>query len=128
MRYGDSVTVAGPARLAYEGRPTALKRALANLIGNAVIYGGAAAARLAEAGGRVTIAIENSGPGIPEAEHERVFEPFYRLERSRSRETGGAGLGLSVARTVIRGHGGEVTLANRPEGGLRQEVVLPRPE
>ena len=125
---GHTVTVEGPARLIYEGRATALKRALANLIGNAVIYGGTAAVRLSEADGRITITIEDSGPGIPEDEREQVFAPFYRLERSRSRETGGAGLGLSVARTVIRGHGGEVTLANRPEGGLRQEVVLPHPE
>ena len=85
---GHTVTVAGPARLAYEGRPTALKRALANLIGNAVIYGGAAAARLAEADGRVTIAIEDSGPGIPEAEHERVFRtvlPVGALAQPRNR-------------------------------------------
>ena len=125
---GHAVTVEGPATLVYEGRATALKRALANLIGNAVIYGGAAAVRLGGTGGGATITIEDSGPGIPEAEREKVFEPFYRLERSRSRETGGAGLGLSVARTVIRGHDGEVTLTNRAQGGLRQEVVLPRPE
>ena len=125
---GHTVAVEGPATLVYEGRATALKRALANLIGNAVIYGGAAAVRLGEAAAGVTITIEDSGPGIPEAEREQVFAPFYRLERSRSRETGGAGLGLSVARTVIRGHGGEVTLTNRAQGGLRQEVVLPRPE
>ena len=125
---GHTVTVEGPATLVFEGRATALKRALANLIGNAVTYGGAAAVRLGETEAGVTITIEDSGPGIPEAEREQVFTPFYRLERSRSRETGGAGLGLSVARTVIRGHGGEVTLTNRPQGGLRQEVVLPRPE
>ena len=95
---------------------------------NAVTYGDAAVVRLGDEGGRVVITIEDSGPGIPQAELEKVFEPFYRLERSRSRETGGAGLGLAVARTVIRGHGGEVTLSNRAQGGLRQEVVLPRAE
>ena len=126
---GHSVKVEGSAQLVYEGRATALKRALANLIGNAVIYGGGTAVvSLSEADARVTITIKDSGPGIPEAEREQVFAPFYRLERSRSRETGGAGLGLSVARTVIRAHGGEITLANRPEGGLLQEVVLPRGE
>ncbi len=122
------MAVEGPARLVYEGRATALKRAFANLMGNAVTYGGAAVVRLGDEGGRVVITIEDSGPGIPQDELDKVFAPFYRLERSRSRETGGAGLGLAVARTVIRGHGGEVTLANRAQGGLRQEVVLPRPE
>ena len=125
---GHTVTVEGPARLVYVGRATALKRAFANLMGNAVTYGDAAVVRLGDEGGRVVITIEDSGPGIPQAELEKVFEPFYRLERSRSRETGGAGLGLAVARTVIRGHGGEVTLSNRAQGGLRQEVVLPRAE
>ena len=125
---GHTVAVEGPARLAYEGRATALKRAFTNLMGNAVTYGGGAAVRLSDEGGRVVITIEDRGPGIPEDDREKVFAPFYRLERSRSRETGGAGLGLAVARTVIRGHGGEVTLSNRPEGGLRQELVLPRPE
>jgi signal transduction histidine kinase len=90
-------------------------------------YGGAVEVRLREAGQNVVIAIDDSGPGILEAEREQVFASFYRREHSRSRKTGGAGLGLSVARTVIRGHGGEITLATRPEGGLRQEVVLPRP-
>ena len=70
--------------------------------------------------------IDDTGPGIPEAEFEKVFAPFYRLERSRSRDTGGVGLGLATARTVVRGHGGDIALANRPEGGLRVTVTLPR--
>ncbi len=74
----------------------------------------------------ITITIEDGGPGIADEEIEKVFTPFYRLERSRSRDTGGVGLGLAVARAVIREHGGDVTLSNRPEGGLRQTVVLPR--
>ena len=73
----------------------------------------------------VRVEIDDSGPGIPEAEFEKVFAPFYRLERSRSRDTGGVGLGLSTARSIIRGHGGDVTLANRGEGGLRATVTLP---
>ena len=72
------------------------------------------------------VIIDDRGPGIPETELERVFTPFYRLEQSRSRESGGTGLGLTVARTVVRGHGGDIALNNRPEGGLRQTVVLPR--
>ena len=69
--------------------------------------------------------IEDDGPGIPEEECERVFEPFVRLEDSRSQETGGIGLGLAIARSIVRGHGGDIELANRAEGGLRVTVLLP---
>ena len=69
--------------------------------------------------------VDDEGDGIPEEELEKVFRPFYRLESSRSRDTGGTGLGLSVARTVFRAHGGDVVLSNRPEGGLRATVTLP---
>mgnify|MGYP001158989968 CR=1 FL=1 len=123
---GHSVTVEGPEHLALRGRPIALKRAFANLIANAVTYGGYARVRLSAEEGRIVVTIDDGGPGIPEAEREKVFAPFYRLERSRSRETGGTGLGLSVARSVIRAHGGEIALSDRPDGGgLRQTVTLP---
>jgi hypothetical protein len=69
--------------------------------------------------------VDDDGPGVPEGDIERAFEPFQRLESSRSRETGGAGLGLAVVRAIARGHGGEVTLQNRDEGGLRARVTLP---
>ncbi|MGK7756767.1 sensor histidine kinase [Marinovum sp. B10] len=69
--------------------------------------------------------ISDTGPGIPESELQQVFEPFFRLEKSRSRETGGTGLGLSIARTIIRAHGGDVALSNRAEGGLLATVTLP---
>ena len=107
-------------------RPIALRRALANVIENAAKYGEHARVRLLESDGQTTIQIDDDGPGIPEGEAERVFEPFYRLERSRSRETGGAGLGLCIARTIIRAHGGDIVLRNLPHGGLRAEVVMPR--
>ena len=97
------------------------------MIGNAVTYGGTAEVGLSNSGDQVTVTIDDCGPGIPVEEQEKVFAPFYRLEASRSRETGGTGLGLSVARAVIRGHGGEISLANRPQGGLRQQIALPRP-
>jgi signal transduction histidine kinase len=71
------------------------------------------------------VAVDDDGPGLPEEELERVFRPFYRVEQSRSRDTGGVGLGLAVARTVFRAHGGDVSLANRPPGGLRAAVTLP---
>jgi len=122
---GADASYKGPVRYAFSGRPTALKRAFANLIDNAVKYGAAARATLTAAPGSVTVTVEDDGPGIPETELERVFDPFYRIESSRSRETGGVGLGLSVVRSVVRSHGGDILLVNRPEGGLLATVVLP---
>jgi signal transduction histidine kinase len=81
---------------------------------------------LSEDTGPITVTVSDDGPGIPSGQLEQVFAPFHRLEHSRSRETGGVGLGLSVVRSVVRAHGGEVTLANRAEGGLLVTVVLPR--
>ena len=116
----------GPPHLTVHARPLALKRALANLVSNAVTYGGSARVRLAPpTDGMVTIEVEDDGPGIPPGELERVFEPFYRGEPSRSRETGGVGLGLPIARNILRAHGGDVVLANRPMGGIRATVTLP---
>jgi signal transduction histidine kinase len=116
----------GPAHLTVRARPLALKRAFANLVANAVNYGGAALVRLAPArDGLATVQIEDEGPGIPPGELDRVFEPFHRIEGSRNRETGGVGLGLPIARNILRAHGGDVTLANRPEGGTRAEISLP---
>lgn len=123
---GLDVALEAPARLAYACRPLALKRAVANLIDNALKYGARARVRLEEAGGGARITIDDSGPGIEEGRLEEVFRPFFRLEGSRSRETGGVGLGLSVARTIVHAHGGELRLANRPEGGLRATLTLPR--
>ena len=80
---------------------------------------------MARIGGYVVIDIEDYGPGIPDGELENVFAPYHRLEASRSLETGGHGLGLSIARSIILEHGGTISLANRPEGGLRATVSLP---
>lgn len=102
-----------------------MKRALNNLIDNALKYANTAGVQLLEERGSRTILIEDDGPGIPEADLERVFEPFFRLETSRSSETGGTGLGLSVARTIVHAHGGTLLLANMPSGGLRAVVRLP---
>jgi signal transduction histidine kinase len=107
-----------------EAQPIALKRAVSNLIENAVVYGKRAHVRLVQTPKEFEIRIEDEGPGIPETELERVFRPFYRLEPSRNRESGGAGLGLAIARTVARTNGGDIVLANRPEGGLRATIVL----
>lgn len=134
---GHRATYDGPAHVVAEGRPVALRRAFANLMDNAIKYGGGFTVGLetgadgSGAGRQARIHIDDDGPGIPEAEFEKVFAPFYRLERSRSRDTGGVGLGLSTARSIIRGHGGDVTLSNRERsgdgsvGGLRATVTLP---
>lgn len=106
-------------------RPGALRRALSNLIGNAVRHGGRAVVSLEAGAGNVQVHVDDAGPGIPEAELEQVFRPFYRVERSRNRETGGVGLGLAVVRTVAHAHGGEAILVNRAEGGLRATLRLP---
>lgn len=107
-------------------RPGALKRAVSNLIDNAVNYGKAAHAAIEATPRSIAITVDDEGPGIPEQELARVFQPFYRLEDSRSRETGGVGLGLAIALSIVEAHGGELALANRPEGGLRARITLPR--
>ena len=122
---GQSAAFDGPSHVTVQGRPVALRRAFANLIDNAIAYGGAVRVHLGRADGAARVDIDDDGPGIPEAEFEKVFAPFYRLERSRRRDTGGVGLGLASARTILRGHGGDITLSNREEGGLRVTVVLP---
>ncbi|MCS6879614.1 MAG: ATP-binding protein [Geminicoccaceae bacterium] len=106
-------------------RTAAIRRAIRNLIENAVRYGGRARVALLREGEDAVVRIDDDGPGIPPDKLEEVFEPFVRLEASRSSETGGVGLGLSIARGIARAHGGDVTLANRPEGGLRASLRLP---
>ena len=114
-------------RCVLQGQPEAVKRALRNLIENAVNYGEQAEVTLATTDTEAVVTIVDQGPGILEADRERVFEPFYRLEHSRSRETGGAGLGLAIARTLIRGMGGDIRLDAGPGGqGLQVSVTLPK--
>ena len=88
-------------------------------------YGKRAQVAIAAAGKTIAITIDDDGPGIPEAELAKVFQPFYRVEDSRSRDTGGTGLGLAIAQAIVQAHGGELTLANRPGGGLRARIELP---
>ncbi|MFL1462129.1 ATP-binding protein [Roseococcus sp. DSY-14] len=122
---GAVTAYAGPDRLVLPLRPLSAKRALANLVGNALRYGGAARITLARGPRGALLAVEDDGPGIPEAALEEVFRPFHRLEESRNSETGGTGLGLTIARSIARAHGGELLLRNRPGGGLRAELSLP---
>jgi signal transduction histidine kinase len=122
----DKLKYEGPAHLTVRARSLSLKRALVNLTSNAINYGGSATVRLLDAEDRtVVVEIEDDGPGIPPTELDRVFEPFHRGEPSRSRETGGMGLGLPIARNIMRAHGGDVTIANRPSGGVKATVTLP---
>lgn len=125
---GQTITLHGHITQPFLGRPLALKRCLSNLLDNAAHYADNTAVEvyLQDATTQVSISIEDRGPGIPEAELERVFEPFYRLEQSRNRHTGGTGLGLSIARNTARAHGGELSLVNRTGGGLQVLLVLPR--
>jgi signal transduction histidine kinase len=122
---GGAVTVSGTAREQFVGKPQALKRCLTNLVANAVKFGGRADIVVSD-GAELRIAVRDHGPGIPEAELERVFEPFYRLESSRNRDSGGTGLGLSIARDVAQAHGGTLTLHNLSAGGLEALLTLPR--
>jgi signal transduction histidine kinase len=122
---GRKVRAEADEMLVVDGNPLELRRLVTNLLENGEAYGGEAAVRVWRDGGLAVVDVDDKGGGLPPAELERVFEPFYRVERSRSRETGGTGLGLSVARSVARAHGGDVVLMNRPEGGLRARVTLP---
>jgi signal transduction histidine kinase len=123
---GLSVTMEPAAPVVCDCRPIALRRALRNLLDNAINYGKTARACIRTTPTAVQIAVDDDGPGIPADDLARVFEPFYRVEDSRSRKTGGVGLGLAIARSIVEAHGGALTLANRPEGGLRATVMLPR--
>ena len=119
------VTLSGHAGMALLGRPMDLRRCLVNLIDNAVKYGHAAKVSVDRINGAARIRVRDAGPGIPGAELARVFDPFYRVETSRSRESGGTGLGLTIARNIAEQHGGSITLANHPEGGLEATLMLP---
>lgn len=120
-----SARTAGAGALVLAMRRAAMKRALANLLTNATTYGNSAEIAARRVGGNIEVTVEDDGPGIPADRREDVFRPFFRLEDSRNRETGGVGLGLSIARDVIHGHGGSIALENSPLGGLRVRIRLP---
>ena len=122
---GQPVTVETDTPAVAQAQPAALRRVLANLLGNAVRYGERARVRVTRQGAQVSVLIDDDGPGIPSEQLESVFQPFYRVESSRSRHTGGTGLGLYIARDLVSRQGGSISLANRPEGGLRAQLLLP---
>ncbi|MEP9379900.1 ATP-binding protein [Aquabacter sp. CN5-332] len=121
---GHTVTFAEAPKISYRCRPASLRRACRNLVENAVRYGECARVRIERSADNIDIVVEDDGPGIPDESREQVFAPFFRLEHSRNRETGGLGLGLAIARTIVRHHGGDVFLINQPKG-LKAVMSLP---
>jgi signal transduction histidine kinase len=124
VQAGGDVVVEEGADLAVHGDIEALKRLFTNLIGNAVTYGGSAYVSLQREAGEAVVRIQDEGPGLPEGELERVFEPFYRADQARNLDSGGIGLGLAIARSIAREHGGEVHLVTGIVG-LQAVVQLP---
>lgn len=122
---GSPVTFTEAERLTLALRPSLMRRAIRNLIENAVKYGGSAQVRIDVSSTEVKIVVADQGPGIPADKLDAVFDAFTRLETSRNRDTGGAGLGLALARAIAREAGGEVALANRTDGGLDATIALP---
>ncbi len=122
---GAPVTFSGAHGVNVRCRPSAIYRVVSNLVENAVKYGSAARVCVVREQACFSVTVDDDGPGIPLDQQENVFAPFYRLEPSRNPETGGVGLGLSVAQTIAREHGGEVRLINRDKGGLRARLELP---
>jgi signal transduction histidine kinase len=122
---GIKVALDAPRRCVYVGRPVGIKRVLVNLVDNAVKYGLAPEMRLAVTAEQLEITVLDRGPGIAPELQERVFAPFFRIEGSRNRDTGGVGLGLPAVRAIVLEQGGSVTLANRLGGGLEVKVSLP---
>jgi len=123
---GWDVTVSGTINSPLTARPLALKRCLTNLVENGVRYGDSVEITAHDDGSQIRIDVVDNGPGIPEALMDKVFDPFFRIEGSRSRHTGGTGMGLGIARNIARSHGGELRLRNRDGGGLHAQLTLPR--
>ena len=123
---GWAVQVHGRAQTPLSCQPAALRRALWNLVENGIKFGERVDIGITDSADHITFTVRDHGPGLPADELEKVFEPFYRTEQSRNRETGGTGLGLAIARNLVARHGGSVNLANAPDGGLLATLDLPR--
>jgi signal transduction histidine kinase len=126
LEVGHDVHVTGSLNKPYNGKPIALKRCIENLVENAVSYGERATIHVEEDDKQIIISVLDEGPGIPEEKLDAVFAPFFRLESSRARKSGGTGLGLGIARNIAKAHGGDLLLSNRPEGGIKATLILPK--
>jgi two-component system, OmpR family, osmolarity sensor histidine kinase EnvZ len=124
-RNGEPVAIHYSGDAYVQVRPLALRRCLANLIGNAANHAGRVEVAARHNESWLTIEIDDDGPGVPEAEREAVFRPFYRLDHGRNVDAGGTGLGLAIARDIARGHGGDIRLSESPLGGLRASLTIP---
>jgi len=122
---GDAIDLHTESEITMPIRPAAMKRCVTNLIDNALRYADHVSVRAGRLGDAVDISVDDEGPGIPEDRRDDVFKPFFRLENSRNPVTGGVGLGLTIARDVLRGHGGDIQLSASPSGGLRARLRLP---
>ncbi len=124
-RQGAEVSVQTSGALTVKLRPNAFKRCLANLVGNALRHGAHIALHATREQRFVSVHVDDDGPGIAPEHREDVFRPFYRLDEARNQDESGAGLGLAIARDIARAHGGDITLATSPMGGLRASVRVP---
>jgi two-component system osmolarity sensor histidine kinase EnvZ len=124
-REGKAVAVRAEGDLVVPVRPSAMRRAVANVMSNAIRHGNKVEAVAHRAGDWIDITVDDDGPGVPLESREDVFRPFFRLESSRNPETGGVGLGLAIVRDILRGHGGDATLEASPLGGARARLRLP---
>jgi signal transduction histidine kinase len=122
---GYPVTLVRAEKITYRCRPDGLRRAVRNIVENAVRYGGEANVSIHRTASSVDIVVDDRGPGIPDAMREKVFAPFFRLEASRNKQTGGIGLGLAIARAVVRQHGGDIVFVSK-DAGMRTIISLPR--
>ncbi|MCB9963006.1 MAG: two-component sensor histidine kinase [Hyphomonas sp.] len=123
--FGRRVSVAGPGSVRIRGRRLALKRALTNLVSNAVMYGGDVQVTLVDGPHAAEVHVDDNGPGIPKERYEEAFRPFSRLDEARTQNASGTGLGLTLARDTARAHGGDLRLSESPLGGLRASLRLP---
>ncbi|WP_169570143.1 ATP-binding protein [Sneathiella limimaris] len=124
-RQGALISLEGPRSISKKLRPNSIKRCLMNLIENARRYAGEIQVTLSAKEEYILITIDDNGPGIPEEKRQDVFKPFFRMDTSRNSETGGSGLGMTIARDIIHSHGGQIALGESPLGGLRIQLILP---
>jgi two-component system osmolarity sensor histidine kinase EnvZ len=124
-RNGATIALAAERGLTVPLRPNAFKRCITNLVSNAQRHADRIEIRAARERDAIEIVVDDDGPGIPAGDREEVFKPFYRRESSRNQQTGGIGLGLTIARDIMRGHGGDILLEDAPQGGVRARVRLP---